>query len=149
MRVAQEMNVAREQRVPEHWGRLSTIALKNRQADTDLALQREYQRRLATKNNMIANLKKREQAMQDAQRAHMDTVAAYEARERAKKEEKAERKRRFLAGEQVQAYNRNTYSSGGSQSAKRSVGSSSGAKSGTVRKNVKSNAPKRLFNSYD
>ncbi len=150
MRMAQEMNIAREQTVPVHWGRLSALALKNRQADTDLALQREYQRRLSTKNAMIKDLKEREKAMEVAQYSHMQKVAAYEAQKNAKKEAKAERKRRFLAGEQVQAYNRKSTRS--SRSSSNSTGDTSSSTSGKkviARKTVKGTKPKRLFNRYD
>ncbi len=142
IRAAQAMNAAREQYVPAEWGRLSASALRHRQADTDLALQFEYERRLVAKEKRIASLKRGQEASEAAEQRRLEKIAKTRADRYAQKAEREERKRVALG---LSSGETKTYSA-------KSTSTNTSSGNGRVTKvhsNTTTNKPRRLFNQYD
>ncbi len=91
-----KMRISREIKASKLWKTMSPAAIRNRQADINLALQREYNLRIKLRNSMKIAARIREKSRKYAHIEHLKRVEEYKERKRARERIEWEKKQRFL-----------------------------------------------------
>ncbi len=114
------MRISRETKSSRLWKFMSPIALRNRQADVERSLQREYDIRRATRAMMIAGAKSREAYRLKSERKHKTRLEELEEKRKDRAEKRAAKKwnalynsRRLISyGKNAKTPTRNSRSTG-------------------------------------
>ncbi len=90
------IKIARERKASRLWETMSPYAVVNRQADTDFALQREYNIRKKLRISMIRAAKDREAGRLASKQRYKEDMREYKEKKRAKKHAAWQKKQRYL-----------------------------------------------------